>query len=299
MRRLFFLTVLLTLSFSAWSQKKDWKEFKDGALPKQAEIQGKEQGGQPLYLVRAKIGNSKTPGKYGKHLGKAHLAFGNKEVQSGAFQVYVGKGKWVKSSSGKIPLGAITVGYDADQKPLYAARANYRGGQHLGKMKWGFKGAHIGYGGREIEVSEYEVLVDDFKWEQTQAGQLPINAVVLGEDDQRRPAFVAQGKVDGGFCPGYSNVIEGNFPYGNRAVKLKNYSVLIGKGNWRRSSKRKIPSGAVVIGYEKNGYPLFAAKVNYDGKKLLGKMREDFKGAHILYFGKELEVQDFKVLTQD
>ncbi|MDR2601270.1 MAG: DUF3421 domain-containing protein [Spirochaetaceae bacterium] len=66
---------------------------------------------------------------------------------------------WVKASNGNIPDGAIPVGKEADGKPLYIARANYKNGVHIGKVRKEFGAANIPYGGSEVKVTDYEVLV--------------------------------------------------------------------------------------------------------------------------------------------
>ena len=66
--------------------------------------------------------------------------------------------KWVEASDGYIPRNAV-VGGDEDGAKLYIARAFYRGGTHPGKIKKGWEGCNIGYGGKEVTVRNYEVLV--------------------------------------------------------------------------------------------------------------------------------------------
>ncbi len=66
--------------------------------------------------------------------------------------------KWVEASDGDIPRNAV-VGGDEDGAKLYIARAFYRGGTHPGKIKKGWDGCNIGYGGKEVTIRNYEVLV--------------------------------------------------------------------------------------------------------------------------------------------
>ena len=66
--------------------------------------------------------------------------------------------KWVEASDGYIPRNAV-VGGDEDGAKLYIARAFYKGGTHPGKIKEGWNGCNIGYGGKEITLRNYEVLV--------------------------------------------------------------------------------------------------------------------------------------------
>ena len=70
--------------------------------------------------------------------------------------------KWVEASNGDIPKNAV-VGGDEDGAKLYIARAFYRGGTHPGKIKEGWDGCNISYGGKEITLRNYEVLVYSMK----------------------------------------------------------------------------------------------------------------------------------------
>jgi hypothetical protein len=66
---------------------------------------------------------------------------------------------WISAKNGAIPDGALVLGSEGDHRPLFAARAKYGSGRHVGKIRQGFGGAHIPYQGNEVTVSDYEVLV--------------------------------------------------------------------------------------------------------------------------------------------
>ncbi|MCT4637351.1 MAG: DUF3421 domain-containing protein [Bacteroidales bacterium] len=298
MRRFKFIVAVLGLAMiytSVYGQT--WVNCKPGTVPSEAKVCGNEKNGAKLYLVRTKFNKSFTPGKYGKHLRSAHFAYGNREKSNAQFQIYIGNGKWVASANGRVPLGAVVCGYDTDQKPLYAARAKYNGGIHIGKMKWGFKGAHISYGGREIEVKEYEILTEGTKWKSTTSGRLPVGCVVSGNDTEGNPAFVARAKMQRGVCPGYSNVKQGCFPFNGRNTAVNNFEVFVGKPKWRKPKGRKIPLNAIVTGFENNGHPMFTAKVKSGNNVLIGKMRDNFGNAHFIVSGRERELANYKILV--
>lgn len=65
---------------------------------------------------------------------------------------------WKDASDGANPDGAIVMGNEADGTPLFAARAQYDGGLQPGEVQTGFGGAHVGYGGEEVTIPDYEVL---------------------------------------------------------------------------------------------------------------------------------------------
>lgn len=66
---------------------------------------------------------------------------------------------WAAASGGAIPEGAIAYGSEADGREQFVCRGAHGGGTHLGKITAGFSGCNIGYGGREITLAQYEVLV--------------------------------------------------------------------------------------------------------------------------------------------
>ncbi len=66
---------------------------------------------------------------------------------------------WTGASGGGIPEGAIAYGHEADGNAQYVCRGTHAGGTHLGKIAEGFAGCNIGFGGREITLANYEVLV--------------------------------------------------------------------------------------------------------------------------------------------
>ncbi len=69
------------------------------------------------------------------------------------------EGIWIAGDSGQIPDGAIVCGREANGEPLFVARANLNGGVHPGKIRFAFGHALIGFGGKEISVQNYEILV--------------------------------------------------------------------------------------------------------------------------------------------
>ncbi|KAJ3037601.1 hypothetical protein HDV00_001489 [Rhizophlyctis rosea] len=68
---------------------------------------------------------------------------------------------WVSTTGNKIPDGAVQAGQEGNGNPLYIARVYHEGGLHVGKAGRHLPdGCHIAYGGAEITLDEYEILVD-------------------------------------------------------------------------------------------------------------------------------------------
>ena len=62
-------------------------------------------------------------------------------------------------NNGRIPPDAIPIGHEADGQTLFAARALYAGGLHLGKASHTMvKGSSISFAGQELVTETFEVL---------------------------------------------------------------------------------------------------------------------------------------------
>jgi len=138
-----------------------------GAIPNGATPQGQgwEADREPLWVARtipgkdAAFGNGIQLGKVRPGLGAAYFPWGGKEVQQSEYEVLVEPGAWASAVAGGVPIGAVVCGIEDDGQPLFVARAHIDGALHPGKLRVGFDGAHIGLGDREVEVSDYEILV--------------------------------------------------------------------------------------------------------------------------------------------
>jgi len=144
---------------------------------------------------------------------------------------------WVGVSGKDIPNNAIEGGRDGDGSTLYIARAFYEGGVHPGKAGRGLRiGAVIGYGGKEIELDQYEVLVgdqDSVRWN-GESGEINFQAlsgqpVEGGREANGQVLYIAQATYNGTTHPGKTNsgfrgaVIS----YGGREEIISNYNILV------------------------------------------------------------------------
>jgi hypothetical protein len=136
-----------------------WRSATNGQVPDGAIACGKEANGTILYVARAGYQGGVHPGKVRPEFDAANISYDGNEVKVNPYEVLIGKGKWVTATNGEIPDGAIICGKEADGTPLYVARASYQGGVHPGKVRKEFGAANISYGGNEVKVNPYEVLV--------------------------------------------------------------------------------------------------------------------------------------------
>src|SRR5436190_1172607 len=108
------------------------------------------------------------------------------------------------ASGGQIPPGAFPGGHgiEADGTPIWVARAPIAGGLHLGKVRPAYGAALIPFGGKQIAVANYEVLMEAADWDgairdgMTDHG-IPTNAVVCGHEANGDPFFAARAAIGG------------------------------------------------------------------------------------------------------
>ena len=126
-----------------------------GGLPADAFIGGSENNGsRKLAVCRAAYKGGTHPGKV--VAGKCNIGWGGKEIVIGKFEVMTNKGvtlAWVKGPSAK----GMIIGGSERGRSLPVCRAKYKSGTHPGKVVAGK--CNIGWGGKEIVLSTFEVLV--------------------------------------------------------------------------------------------------------------------------------------------
>lgn len=140
------------------SREPQWIGMHTGdPLPRHAVI----SGGQPmppatLYVCHANYRGGVHPGKLFN--GKCNIGWGGEEISLANYEVLVSREAlgWRHGSFGSIPRGAIQGGYQHDG-PLFICQANFKGGTHSGKVVG--QNCNFGWGGREISVPLYKVLV--------------------------------------------------------------------------------------------------------------------------------------------
>lgn len=115
----------------------------------------------PLWVIRARYGGDFVPGKLAAKHQTAYIPFGGKEVRVFDFEVMLAPPhivRWVPSSNGSVPPGAIPAGNTASGEPLYIGRARYMQSLTPGKVHPSHGCAYICFGGSEVSLRVYEVL---------------------------------------------------------------------------------------------------------------------------------------------
>lgn len=124
-------------------------------VPRRAVIGGDENG-RPLFICHAKFRGGIHPGKV--VAGRCNITYAGKEMAFNHYQVLLGNRhlEWLGASFGDYPPDAVSGGYE-DGHALKICQAHFRGGMHPGKIIGG--ACNIGYGGKEVQLPHYNVLV--------------------------------------------------------------------------------------------------------------------------------------------
>ena len=171
-----------------------------GGVPANAIIGGRETSPtsgreRRLPICRAGHRGAWHPGKV--VAGNCNITWGGVEYEKRRFQVLTGDSRlysWrAYSGGGTDPENGVVAGTESrDDKhggKLYVCRADYRGGTHPGKLV--INDCMIGYGGSEIQIGNYEILIFD----KNQDRSFPINI----EDylPLERRSFRIEGQFEG------------------------------------------------------------------------------------------------------
>ncbi|KAJ1940536.1 hypothetical protein FBU59_003782 [Linderina macrospora] len=111
-----------------------------------------------------------------------------------------GQFEWVAARDGSIPPRAIAGGVERDGRPLFIARAFFKGGMHPGKAAPHIEngGFAMGWGGREHNLNEYFVLCGNanaIQWVAVEGAvdaNAPYRLVEAGKEADGEQLFVAK-----------------------------------------------------------------------------------------------------------
>lgn len=89
-----------------------------------------------------------------------YVSFNGQEIMKDNFEYLVGNGfEWIGSANGHVPEGAVLAGNDQSEEAHYIGRAHHSGSLTPGKIHKSHECLYIGYGGHEVQIKQYEVLV--------------------------------------------------------------------------------------------------------------------------------------------
>lgn len=135
--------------------------------------------------------------------------------------------KWVDMQTGDpLPANAVVGGEQYNPNALlYVCRGAYRGGVHPGKLIGG--NCNISYGGNEVILSRYEVLVSRAPLDWVRSfGNIPGNAV-RGGYEHGNTLYICQTKYRNGVHPGKVVGQSCNIGWGGQEIINSNFRVLV------------------------------------------------------------------------
>jgi hypothetical protein len=134
-------------------------------------------------------------------------------------------------------------------------------------------------------------------------GTIPTGAAPAGFEANQTPIWVARAFFpDRAITPGKVSPVYGAafIPSGGVEVAVNDYEVMMEQGNWSPTvSGGTVPEGAIALGFEPDGDPLFVARAQFNGGLHPGKLRFAFGGAIISWGGIEHLVSDYQVLLDN
>ena len=152
--------------------------------------------------------------------------------------------QWV-SYSGSLPSNVVYGGQENGQK-LAICRCNYNGGTHSGKVVG--RNCNIGWGGKEIVMSSFEILLNtgaQLSWEAV-TSRIPASAVIAGYEGGK-PIYVAKGNYNNGVHPGKvfwaGSKYICNIGYGGKEITLNQFKVLTAGQSQASSGQSQASSG--------------------------------------------------------
>ncbi|XP_047026048.1 uncharacterized protein LOC124634494 isoform X3 [Helicoverpa zea] len=133
-----------------------------GSLSHKAFVAGREAwDGSPLCVIRAHHSGEFLPGKLAIKHRAAYVPYGGREVPVHNFEVLCVPShavRWLHSSNGQVPVGAIAAGNTHSGEPLYIGRVRHMQSLTPGKVHPSHGCCYISFAGSEHTHKTYEVL---------------------------------------------------------------------------------------------------------------------------------------------
>lgn len=142
----------------------------------------------------------------------------------------------MSSVHGALPHNAVQGGRDSDGSVIYVGRAQHEGDLIPCKVLPSKRAAYVPYNGREVLVSNFEVLTGSgFSWVGSSNGHTPAGAVVVGNQRNGEALYMGRTNFQGSVTPGKVHKSHGclYIPFAGAEHRITQYEVLVGaqKGN--------------------------------------------------------------------
>ncbi|GJQ66922.1 hypothetical protein Trydic_g7941 [Trypoxylus dichotomus] len=129
-------------------------------IPANAVEAGHDCDGSKIYVGKARFHNDELPCKIVAQRRQAYVAFNSLEHEVQQCEIMVEcKLKWQHCNGVHIPPNAVPGGRTSTGETLYIGRANHGGSLCVGKVHPSHRCLYLPFGGREISVKSFEILV--------------------------------------------------------------------------------------------------------------------------------------------
>ncbi|XP_050539649.1 uncharacterized protein LOC126904566 isoform X2 [Daktulosphaira vitifoliae] len=137
-----------------------WVRASNGQIPPNALQGGFDTNNEQLYVARAEHNGALIPGKLVPSHGVTYVAWGGIENPKENYEVLCNcNATWIKANNGEIPVGALSSGHTEEGEPLFVGRGKHNGCVTVGKVQPSHNVCYIPFGGEEVALDEYEVLL--------------------------------------------------------------------------------------------------------------------------------------------
>lgn len=141
-------------------QPDKWIDATAHSIPEGALEGGRDADGDVIFVGRVYKDGDMMPAKVIPNKGGAYVCWGSEEHKVEEFQVLAGAGfLWAHCTSGQTLPGAVPAGKTKDGETLYVGRAEHKGSISIGKVHPSHGCLYFPFGGEEIKVESYEVLI--------------------------------------------------------------------------------------------------------------------------------------------
>lgn len=130
--------------------------------PPGAIFAGNDADGTEIYVGRALYQGEQIPAKVIPSKNIGYVPWGGQEIPVHEFEVLCnGNVEWVQSSNGMVLPNAVPGGVSSSGEVLYIGRGWWHGALTPGKIQPSHGSLYIPFGGMEVAVKEYEILIEN------------------------------------------------------------------------------------------------------------------------------------------
>ncbi|XP_005189330.1 uncharacterized protein LOC101891949 [Musca domestica] len=274
-------------------------------LPEFTVVGGHDSDSSPVYVGRAEHNGEVLAAKVIPSKGCAYVAWGGQEHVKYHYEVLRGPGySWVQAEHGQVPANAVSPGLSGDGEPLYVGRGHHCGSLSVGKVHPSHGCLYIPYGGQEVALHRYEILVRNPRdnWMAAGLDYAPANSVVAGHDSDGSVIYVARSQHNGLLLPAkfIPDRREAYVASDGNEIRKSSIEVLAGHNNyaWVPVYNGAIPPNAIASGHTPSQEPMYIGRAHHSGSLTPGLVLIDNDSVLIPYGGREVSVHPYEILTR-